>query len=107
MDRKEVPLAELQENDQKGMQSLDYRYRAALHYIPASLSPSLLLLPNSSAFQRKIIRGRTEVCLTPRKPHIPLRSWPGNFREELKFYGSLGHRHPRGHSVISSHTQIQ
>lgn len=40
MDRKEVPLAELQENDQKGMQSLDYRYRAALHYIPASLSLS-------------------------------------------------------------------
>lgn len=34
MDRKEVPLAELQENDQKGMQSLDYWYRVALHYIP-------------------------------------------------------------------------
>lgn len=59
--------------------------------------------PNS-ALQRKIIRDRAEVSLTPRKPHIPLKSWPGNFREELKFYGSLGYRHPRGHSLISSHT---
>lgn len=85
------------------MQSLDYWYRVALHYMSPSLSPSLLLLPNS-ALQRKIIRDRAEVSLTPRKPHIPLKSWPGNFREELKFYGSLGYRHPRGHSLISSHT---
>ena len=61
---------------------------------PTSLSPSVLLLPNSSAFRRKTVRCRAEVCLTPRKPHIPLRSWPGNFREELKFYGSLRHRQP-------------
>ena len=106
MDRKEVPLAEWQGSDQKWMQSLDYWYRAALCYIPLP-SPSIFLLPNSSALQRKIIRDRAEVSLTPRKPHIPLRSWPANVTEGLKFQCSLGYRHRRAHSPISPHTQIQ
>lgn len=54
--------------------------------------PPLLLPPNSSALQKKMIKDRAEVSLAPKRdgrPYIPLRGCPGNIWEGLKSFMAL------------------